>query len=321
MSAWEVKVRGDDFVVSIERGESGKDFIRVNGRLAAVPMVAADLERGFSIAGVWYVIRRDGESYQLLRDDLEATPDSPSARWTPRRFLTGLVFVGVAVLLLLWGRARFYERRASDRVNRQDSPPPLLRNAAMQPNAFPPSPRPTPAPKAPTGDPNPKEKETKAVQPSRILIQPGTDLLSQGNLCLMDSTDQYLMLHAYNRTQNDGDEVTFLVITAIQRVPQVDRGDFVIDAGSQPLHPGIYTTGSRPSSGNVRFTMTLNGRDCVSEKGTLELLDLSYDMGERNYLTGNRYAYVKRLNAKFSVQCYGSAAPTQGEIHIVSETQ
>jgi len=49
MIDWEVTVGGDDFVVSIERGENGKDFIRVNGRLAAAPMDAADLERGFAM--------------------------------------------------------------------------------------------------------------------------------------------------------------------------------------------------------------------------------------------------------------------------------
>src|ERR1700686_1191715 len=120
MIDWEVTVGGDDFVVSIERGENGKDFIRVNGRLAAAPMDAADLERGFSVAEAWYVVRRDGESYQLIRDELDATPDPPSARGTPivRRFLTVLVLAGVACLILLWAKATFYERRATDRVSR-----------------------------------------------------------------------------------------------------------------------------------------------------------------------------------------------------------
>src|ERR1700686_3384047 len=137
MIDWEVTVGGDDFVVSIERGENGKDFIRVNGRLAAAPMDAADLERGFSVAEAWYVVRRDGESYQLVRDELDATPDPPSARLTPivRRFLTGLVLAGVACLILLWGyRVRV---RKDDPIAR-NGPPPLLHNAALQPNALPP---------------------------------------------------------------------------------------------------------------------------------------------------------------------------------------
>jgi len=66
---WDVEVEGKEYVVTIERGESGKDVVRVNGRVAAKPIGADEERREVSIAGMPYVLTRNGDSYDLTLDE------------------------------------------------------------------------------------------------------------------------------------------------------------------------------------------------------------------------------------------------------------
>jgi hypothetical protein len=71
---WDVEVNGQDYAVTVERAENGKDVVRVNGRVAAKPIAGEEKERGITIGGQPYVLRRQGEKY-----DLHAATKSPLA--------------------------------------------------------------------------------------------------------------------------------------------------------------------------------------------------------------------------------------------------
>ncbi len=79
LGQWDVEVDGQDYVVSVERGESGKDAIRVNGRVAAKPMGPDEPARTINVGGWPYVLRRvNADQYDLQVGEGEA-PKSPAA--------------------------------------------------------------------------------------------------------------------------------------------------------------------------------------------------------------------------------------------------
>jgi hypothetical protein len=69
MSSWDLTVQGQDYVVSVDRGENGKDTIRINGRVAAKPMNADETERSISVGGAAYIVRRDGNAFDIVQDE------------------------------------------------------------------------------------------------------------------------------------------------------------------------------------------------------------------------------------------------------------
>jgi len=58
--SWELEVAGRSYAVSVERGENGKDVVRVDGRIATRPMAPEDEERTVNIGSAAYVVRRRG---------------------------------------------------------------------------------------------------------------------------------------------------------------------------------------------------------------------------------------------------------------------
>src|SRR5688572_12925254 len=75
-ASWNINVDGREHFVSIERGENEKDVIRVNGRVAAKPLMAAESERGISVGGVPYTIRRTGpDAFDLVQDEWSAAAE------------------------------------------------------------------------------------------------------------------------------------------------------------------------------------------------------------------------------------------------------
>ncbi len=96
--------------------ESGKTFIRVDGRMAAQPMAATEGERGVTVAGASYVVRREGAGFEvaLAEQPAEGTapvPPPPDGRvevpahdpiLTVRRVVMAVVVIAV-LLILRWG--------------------------------------------------------------------------------------------------------------------------------------------------------------------------------------------------------------------------
>lgn len=68
LCAWDVEVNGQDYAVSIERAENGKDVVRINGRTAAKPIGPEEDERSINVGGWPYILRRQGAD----KFDLEA---------------------------------------------------------------------------------------------------------------------------------------------------------------------------------------------------------------------------------------------------------
>jgi hypothetical protein len=71
LGKWDVEVNGHSHVVSVERAQTGKDVIRVNGRVAAKPMAEEDNERTVSVGGFPYTLRfTKANGYELDVDEL-----------------------------------------------------------------------------------------------------------------------------------------------------------------------------------------------------------------------------------------------------------
>ena len=80
LGSWNINVDGREHFVVVERGENEKDVIRVNGRVAAKPLGPDEGERGISVGGVPYIVRRTGpSSYDLAEDEWAAAPERSRA--------------------------------------------------------------------------------------------------------------------------------------------------------------------------------------------------------------------------------------------------
>ena len=80
LGKWNVEVHGQEYVVSIERAETGKDVVRINGRIAAKPLSPEEKDRSISVGGLPYTLwRRGGDNYDLQVSEAAAPVKSPAA--------------------------------------------------------------------------------------------------------------------------------------------------------------------------------------------------------------------------------------------------
>jgi hypothetical protein len=74
---WQVEGVGQDYEVTVVRGENGKDVVRVNGRVAAKPMAPEETERAVEVGGRTYVLRRQGaDKFDLQCGDSRRTGET-----------------------------------------------------------------------------------------------------------------------------------------------------------------------------------------------------------------------------------------------------
>lgn len=106
--------------VTIDRGESGKDIVRVDGRVATQPLASDELEREIEVGEATYLLQRAGDSFELTLvpvTSLGAMANSKSA--TEVRSRTRMLWIGVTaamLALLWWAVGPNYERQAEQRV-------------------------------------------------------------------------------------------------------------------------------------------------------------------------------------------------------------
>src|SRR5437588_1604273 len=80
LGKWNVDVDGQDYAVTVDRGENGKDVVRINGRVAAKPMGAEENDRSINIGGSPYVLQRlSADKYDLHPGEASMTVKSPLA--------------------------------------------------------------------------------------------------------------------------------------------------------------------------------------------------------------------------------------------------
>lgn len=79
LGIWQVESDGQDYEVSVVRAENGKDFVRVNGRVAAKPIGAEEKEREFAVGSRTYILRRRGADTFDLQPGDAAPAMSPAA--------------------------------------------------------------------------------------------------------------------------------------------------------------------------------------------------------------------------------------------------
>jgi hypothetical protein len=140
LGKWDVEVSGQDYAVSIERADNGKDVIRINGRVAAKPMGADEAARSISVGGWPYTLKRvNANQYELEVDELPveaarartmdtanqvlAHSDAPvpfqkSQLW---EYLPKLAYLGIVlgvVGLLYMAKGPNYDKVAMQRVKR-----------------------------------------------------------------------------------------------------------------------------------------------------------------------------------------------------------
>jgi hypothetical protein len=120
MISWQLNVDGSDYVVTVDRGPKEKDLIRVNGRLAGAPLSADELECEVSLGGAAYVIRRDGDSFQLFPGEEQSIPSNPPPTRKPRilKYVVRAGLAGLMIVNLLAGVAIFDQYRAATRVHK-----------------------------------------------------------------------------------------------------------------------------------------------------------------------------------------------------------
>ncbi len=73
LGKWDVDVNGQNYVVSVERAENGKDMVRINGRVAAKPINADEDTRPITVGGSPYTLKRiNPNAYEFDVDDVPA---------------------------------------------------------------------------------------------------------------------------------------------------------------------------------------------------------------------------------------------------------
>ena len=142
LGKWDVEVNGQEYVVSVDRTENGKDMVRINGRVAAKPIGAEETERPVMVAGFPYVLKRiNPNKYELDVDEspqaaalarqrtmetaqqVLAHSDAPVNLkrselwdWLPK---LGYLAIVLGVVGLMWmAKGPGYEKIAHDRVQR-----------------------------------------------------------------------------------------------------------------------------------------------------------------------------------------------------------
>jgi len=77
---WNVDVDGQDYVVTVDRGENGKDIVRINGRVAAKPISAEEKHRSINVGGSAYILQRlSADKYDLQLGEASTPVKSPLA--------------------------------------------------------------------------------------------------------------------------------------------------------------------------------------------------------------------------------------------------
>ncbi|PYQ59467.1 MAG: hypothetical protein DMF58_11510, partial [Acidobacteria bacterium] len=77
---WNVDVDGQDYVVTVDRGENGKDIVRINGRVAAKPISAEEKHRSINVGGSAYILQRlSADKYDLHLGEASTPVKSPLA--------------------------------------------------------------------------------------------------------------------------------------------------------------------------------------------------------------------------------------------------
>lgn len=138
LATWDLFVNGHDYAVTVERLPSGRDAVRVNGRIATKPLDPGEAECCITVGGIPHTISRRGkDEFQIVEDPLAQaqarardtaqtvlaqSPNSPlpflkSSVLRGPVILWGLVVV-VAALLIFWAKGPGYEKLAADRVDR-----------------------------------------------------------------------------------------------------------------------------------------------------------------------------------------------------------
>jgi hypothetical protein len=80
LDTWSLEVDGQDYAVSVERAENGKDVVRINGRIATKPIGAEEKDRSVSVGGLPYIlVRRSADQYDLQPVAATAAVKSPAA--------------------------------------------------------------------------------------------------------------------------------------------------------------------------------------------------------------------------------------------------
>ena len=137
---WDVEVNGQDYAVSVDRAENGKDMVRINGRVAAKPIGPEEQSRSITIGGWPYTLKRtNANAYDLEVDEMPADlarkrtmetgnailahSNAPVAmkkgnlfRYLPNVGYILLVLGVVGLMYMLKGQS--YDKVAFDRVNK-----------------------------------------------------------------------------------------------------------------------------------------------------------------------------------------------------------
>ena len=105
---WPAEVDGQSHTISIERGENGKDLIRVDGKMAARPLAPHEKERTIPVGGSTWIVRRDltGELSVSELDSSFADQVTHPAMVIPSRVAElplGPTPSGAAISIPLWG--------------------------------------------------------------------------------------------------------------------------------------------------------------------------------------------------------------------------
>lgn len=77
LGSWDLELDGRVYRVTVERSETGKDVVRVDGRVATKPIAPEEDERGVTIGNRAYIVRRTGrDAYELVEDEFALPPQS-----------------------------------------------------------------------------------------------------------------------------------------------------------------------------------------------------------------------------------------------------
>jgi hypothetical protein len=79
LGKWDVEVNGQDYAVTIERAENGKDVVRIDGRVATKPIGPEEKDRSINVGGSPYILRRQGADKFDLQAGQAAAVKSPLA--------------------------------------------------------------------------------------------------------------------------------------------------------------------------------------------------------------------------------------------------
>ena len=80
-ASWDVEIEGHMHTITVDRAESGKDVIKVDGRTAARPMGPDDHETEIAIGFYRYAITRSGDEFEIrtLQDAEGAAAEASAA--------------------------------------------------------------------------------------------------------------------------------------------------------------------------------------------------------------------------------------------------